>query len=89
MLDLEIFKLWFGAIRGMDNMVWTWSDMSPWDFSKWGSGQESKEKQRARDRDHCGLLNLEESGWQDEPCESKKSFICSRKICKKSGVSCS
>merc|ERR1711962_1690367 len=71
--------MWIGGTDEAQEGSWTWSDGSPWDYQKWGSG----EPNNAGGSEDCSMMWP--NGWNDVPCEyiptavpnQDTGFICS------------
>ena len=75
--EQDITKVLFDANKGKDETTWLTSFGMPLNFSRWGAGQENKNKTPIR-RDRCGLLHTEHlDGWRNEPCTDYEMSVCS------------
>ena len=82
-------NIWIGATDQSNEGNWTWTDCSPWKFTRWGlrDGQQQPDNSRLVDGDgeNCGLLqgkNTTKQGWEDVACNLKeREFVCSRPVC--------
>ena len=77
-------ETWFwvgGTDQGNENN-WRWTDGSTWVFTKWATKQPDNRwwwTWKGWKGEHC--LQIWKEGWNDQNCDSKIRFVCSRKIC--------
>ena len=69
-------EIWLGGYRKEDGKnFWEWTDGSPWEFSKWSSGEPN---------DDNGVGNYlemswgEDGLWNDRQKDDKLAFVCQR-----------
>ena len=82
---------WIGGTDQAEEGTWTWTDGSPWNFSKWGTKPKKQPDNHNwdfdwREDEDCLQIYHRRStdGWNDMTCSSEKKFVCSRPICDKS-----
>ena len=69
---------WLGASGGVSEGTWSWSDGSPWGFTKWADGEPNNEL-----NEDCAELKGPgslQTFWNDLPCDLLRNAICSRTI---------
>ena len=74
---------WVGGTDQNEEGRWRWSDGSAWNFTRWAT-MPNKQPNNWRGIEHC-LLTYDRwaiDGWNDEDCEVRHEFVCSRPICK-------
>ena len=69
-------EIWVGGYRKEDEKnVWEWTDGSPWEFSKWSSGEPND------DNGVGDYLDMSWGGkglWNDRQKNDKLAFVCQR-----------
>lgn len=84
-------SIWVGGTDQRDEGNWTWTDCSPWNYTKWGiregSQQPDNSSYRDGDGENCLLFhgkNANNTDWNDVACNFKeRRFICSKPMCPK------
>ena len=87
--EKNIRSIWVGGTDQFQERNWTWTDCSPWNFTRWGnrSGYMQPDNVIAKDGngDDCIVLpsiNSPNIDWADEACNLKeRQFFCSKPIC--------
>ena len=82
-------SIWIGATDQAIEGNRTWTDCTPWNFTRWGlrEGQQQPDNSRLVDGDgeNCARLqgkNTTKQGWEDVACNLKeREFVCSRPVC--------
>ena len=79
-------------VRGTDHIKernWTWTDCSPWSFTRWGKRGDHQQPDNSiykdDNGDDCLLFPGNKSNhidWADATCNAKqRQFVCSKRIC--------
>ena len=87
--EKNIRSIWVGGTDQFQERNWTWTDCSPWNFTRWGnrSGYMQPDNVIAKDGngEDCIVLpsiNSSNIDWADEACNLKeRQFFCSKPIC--------
>ena len=83
-------EMWIGATDLKEESIWTWTDCSQWNFTKWRSDtQPNNNKNIDGDGENCAVLHNNKSkisrglnGWNDVPCNRRElHFVCKKPIC--------
>ena len=81
--------VWIGGTDQREEGNWTWTDCSPWNFTRWGvrAGHQQPDNSNHRDGngEDCALFhgkNVTNVDWNDVACNFReRQFICSKPIC--------
>ena len=83
--------MWIGATDQKEEDIWTWTDCSLWNFTKWRSSKQPNNNQNIDcDGENCAVLHNNKSkisrgltGWNDVPCNWRElHFVCKKPISK-------
>ena len=83
------YGTWIGGTDQFQEGNWTWTDCSPWKFTRWGirSAHMQPDNSSSKDGDgeNCLLFPSDKSptvDWNDAPCNLReRQFVCSKPIC--------
>ena len=83
--------IWIGGTDQDEEGNWTWTDCSPWDFTRWGVREDVQQPDNSRfgdgDGENCALFpgnKASTEDWADVACNLKgRQFVCSKPICPK------
>ena len=67
--------VFIGGKANSNSHNYTWSDGTPWDFTKWGSSQPDNVKRECVTAGYP----IGQVSWDDEDCTKVKWFVCKRK----------
>ena len=85
--------IWIGGSDEAKEGKWTWTDCSPWNFTRWGvrtAGCQQPDNSKAKDGDgqNCLLFhgknesNPDNIDWNDAACNLReRQFVCSKPLC--------
>jgi len=84
--------IWIGGTDQSEEGNWTWTDCSPWNFTRWGVRQDHQQPDDSQFMDGHGqdcllfhskkATNDDNVDWNDAACNLKKGkFICSKPLC--------
>ena len=82
--------VWLGASDQREEGNWTWTDCSPWNFTRWGVREDHQQPDNSNHKDgngeDCALFHGKNTtkniDWNDVACNIKeRQFICSKVIC--------
>jgi len=84
--------IWVGGTDQFQEKNWTWTDCSPWNFTRWGVRREHQQPDNSNhpdgDGEDCILFhskkatNPDNVDWNDVACNlRKRKFVCSKPLC--------
>ncbi|XP_078144626.1 galactose-specific lectin nattectin-like isoform X2 [Centroberyx gerrardi] len=66
-------QAWIGGFDAIKEGVWMWTDGSKVDYTNWHTGEPNN-----LNAEHCLEMNFGGNRWNDQGCDSKRSFVCSQ-----------
>jgi len=83
----EKTHFWIGGTDKRHEGNWTWTDGSPWNFTKWGTTP-NKQPDNFINEDCLQIYSgFSTDGWNDRECAFHRRFVCSRHICEEINTS--
>ena len=83
--NMDRTDFWVGGNDRDKEGSWKWTDCIPWEFSFWGSG----EPNNVGNRENClKYRKWDAFKWSDDNCKKENEFVCSKKICTGSILTC-
>jgi len=64
-------SVWIGLVDRDKNLMWTWTDNSTNDYTRWDRDQPNG----AEDEEYC-VTSRANGAWSDEACDSERGYIC-------------
>ena len=56
--DKNVTEMWIGATDQKEEDIWTWTDCSPWNFTKWRSSKQPNNSETIDgDGENCAVLH--------------------------------
>jgi hypothetical protein len=65
---------WVGGSDSAQEGAWTWADGSPFQYTRWGSNENSGPSVGVED---CLMATSNNGTWADQPCSMASPFVCS------------
>ncbi|XP_035533260.1 galactose-specific lectin nattectin-like [Morone saxatilis] len=66
---------WIGHFDAIQEGRWMWTDGSGSTFRYWAHGEPNN-----HGGEHCTEINFRGNAWNDEHCNSRRPFVCARKV---------
>ena len=87
--EKNIRSIWVGGTDQFKERNWTWTDCSPWNFTRWGVRQGHEQPDNSNHKDgegeDCVLFPGSKASnidWADDACNLKeRQFVCSKPVC--------